>query len=299
MEAEAGAAVKHVEIDTGAVAEDVVQVLELGGRGGRVWMRVAPVIEPAGPVLGDEEGLVGLEGGEEIHLFLVLAEAEVDSGEDAGDAAVGEFIAAIDGVEEGAGVAGTEEDVAHVGHVGVGGVGCGDKAAVFVFNLGDDDGAAAADLERGDLLAEASDPALGGDHEGGIVGAEGGGHARVFEEPGGEAAELPLGAGVGAGAEDDPEAFFLRGFNEGDEVVVAVEVEVVGGGLVNVPEDVGGDGVEAHGAGHFEAGVPVLAGDAGVVEFAGENLEGLAVEGEVVAFDGEGVGVLGECGESG
>ncbi len=70
----------------------------------------------------------------------------------------------------------------------------------------------------------------------------------VFEEPGGEAAELPLGAGVGAGAEDDVEAFFLGGFDEGGEVVVAGEVEVAGGGLVDVPEDVGGDGVEAHGA---------------------------------------------------
>ena len=70
---------------------------------------------------------------------------------------------------------------------------------------------------------------------------------------------------------------------------------MVGGGLVDVPEDVGGDGVEAHGFRHFEAGVPVLAGDAGVVEFAGEDLEGLAVEGEVVAFDGEGVGGCGRC----
>ena len=76
---------------------------------------------------------------------------------------------------------------------------------------------------------------------------------------------------------------------------------------MDVPEDVGGDGVEAHGLRHFEASVPVLAGDAGVVEFAGEDFEGLAVEGEVVAFDGEGVrgrgrlrlGGLSEGGESG
>jgi hypothetical protein len=66
---------------------------------------------------------------------------------------------------------------------------------------------------------------------------------------------------------------------------------------VDVPKDVGGDGVEAHGLCHFEAGVPVLAGDAGVVEFAGEHFEGLAVEGEVVGFGGEGVVRLGECGE--
>ena len=35
--------------------------------------------------------------------------------------------------------------------------------------------------------------------------------------------------------------------------------------------------------------MPVLARDAGVVKFAGEDFEGLAVEGEVVAFDGEGM----------
>src|ERR1700688_1820552 len=104
------------------------------------------------------------------------------------------------------------------------GGGGGAEAAVFVFNLGDEDGASVAELEGGGLLGEAGDPTLGGDHEGGIVGAEGGsgagrtcfippfamrlrrmGHPSicVFEEPGGEASEVPLGAGVGAGAEDD------------------------------------------------------------------------------------------------
>ena len=58
---------------------------------------------------------------------------------------------------------------------------------------------------------------------------------------------------------------------------------------MDIPEDIGGDGAEAHGLCHFQAGVPVLARDAGVVEFAGEDFEGLAVEGEMVAFDGEGV----------
>ncbi len=83
--------------------------------------------------------------------FFGTAYSEVDSGEDAGDAAVGEFVAAVDGVEERVGEAGAEEDVAHVGHVGVIGVGRGgivfDPAAVLVFNLGDEDGAAATDLE--------------------------------------------------------------------------------------------------------------------------------------------------------
>ena len=148
-EAEAGAAVEHVEVDSGAAVEDVVEVFELGVEGAGL-VGVSPVVEPAGPVFGDEEGLVGLEGGEEIHLLLVFADAEVDAGEDARDAAGREFFAAVDGVEEGAGEAGAEEDVAHVGHVGVGGVRgtvvlC--EAAVLVFNLGDEDGSAATDLE--------------------------------------------------------------------------------------------------------------------------------------------------------
>ena len=121
-EAEAGASVKHVEVDSVAVAEDVVEVVELGLEGAGL-VGVAPVVEPAGPVLGDEEGFVGLEGGELGISFLELPTAEVDSGEDAGDAAVGEFVAAVDGVEEGVGEAGADEDVAHVGHVGVIGIG--------------------------------------------------------------------------------------------------------------------------------------------------------------------------------
>ena len=77
-----------------------------------------------------------------------MPDAEVDAGEDAGDSAGGEFFVAVDGVEEGVGVAGVDEDVAHVGHVGVGGVGWGTwEASVLVFNLRDDDGAAATDLE--------------------------------------------------------------------------------------------------------------------------------------------------------
>ncbi len=60
-EAEAGAAVEHVEVDSGAAVEDVVEVFELGFEVAGL-VGVAPVVEPAGPVLGDEERLAGLEG---------------------------------------------------------------------------------------------------------------------------------------------------------------------------------------------------------------------------------------------
>jgi hypothetical protein len=65
--------------------------------------------------------------------------------------------------------------------------------------------------------------------------------------------------------------------------------------LVDVPEDVGGDGIEAHRFCHFEAGAPVLAGNAGVVHFAGDDAEGLAVEEELAVFDAEGVGRRSLC----
>lgn len=114
----------------------------------------------------------------------------------------------------------------------------------------------------------------------------------VFEEPCGEPAEIPLGAGVGASAEDDEEAFLLRGEEKSAEVGVAAELVSAGGGFVYVPEDVGGHGVEAHGPGHLETGVPVFAGDAGIVKLAGDDFEGLAIEDEPVGLHGKGVALL-------
>ena len=112
----------------------------------------------------------------------------------------------------------------------------------------------------------------------------------IFEEPGGVAAELPFCAGVGTGAEDYVEAFALGFSDEFGDIVLAGEVVDAGAGLVEVPKDVGGDGVEAHGFGHAEAGAPVGTGNAGIVHFAGDDAEGLSVEEEVAAFRAEGVG---------
>ena len=71
-EAEAGAAVEHVDVDPVAAIEDVFDVFELGFELAGL-VRVAPVVEPAGPVLGDEEGFAGLEGFEGIEAPLVVA----------------------------------------------------------------------------------------------------------------------------------------------------------------------------------------------------------------------------------
>jgi hypothetical protein len=69
-------------------------------------------------------------------------------------------------------------------------------AAVFVFDLDEDDGATVADLQGRDFLAEAQEPGAGGGEKLRIAGADNG--VRVLEQPRRKAAELPLRAGVGS-----------------------------------------------------------------------------------------------------
>ena len=64
---------------------------------------------------------------------------------------------------------------------------------------------------RGTLPAEAEEPRASGSKEFRIAGADD--HGGVFEEPCRKAAEFPLRAGVGAGTEDDVQAFLL-GFTD-------------------------------------------------------------------------------------
>src|SRR5579872_1586035 len=78
------------------------------------------------------------------------------------------------------------------------------------------------------------------------------------------------------------------------DVVLTAEVVLAGAGLVEVPEDVGGDGVEAHGARLLKAIAPVGTGHARVVHFAGEDLIGMSVELELAGGNAEGV----RCGRS-
>ena len=160
---------EHVDVYAGAAAEDVADVFELG-RDGAGLVGVTPVIEPAGPVFGDEEGLVGAFAGEGVHASLVVADAEVGGGEETGEITLGDVAPVIGGVKEGGGEAGVFECGFEVGHVGL----VGSEVAVLVFDLGHEDGAAVADLEGGDLLPEAMDPAIGWDEEAWVGGAEGG-----------------------------------------------------------------------------------------------------------------------------
>ena len=97
------------------------------------------------------------------------------------------------------------------------------------------------------------------------------------------APEIPLGADVGARAEQDPESLLLRKPDEAGDVPVARrEVEHPLGGLVVVPEQVGADGVAAHRLRHPDAMRPILGRDSGRVHLAPDDLKGRPVEQEVV-----------------
>jgi len=102
-------------------------------------------------------------------------------------------------------------------------------------------------LQRGELLAEAVEPTGDGGYEGGVAGA--GNHGGIAKEPRRIPAELPFGADVWAGAEDDEKAFPLGFADELRNIILAGEIEDARRRLMQVPEDVGFDGIEAHGAG--------------------------------------------------
>ena len=104
---------------------------------------------------------------------------------------------------------------------------------------------------------------------------------RIGEEPGRIAAQLPLGAHVGTRPDDDVQPFGGGGAHERRDVVIAAEVESPRRRLVEVPEDVGRDGVQSHRPRHSEAIAPVLARDARIMHLARQDLQRLAVEQEL------------------
>ena len=156
-------------------------------------------------------------------------------------------------------------------------------AAVLVLDLHHQDRAALRDEQRLHDLREASHVAFGRCHVARVEAADL--EVGVAQQVRRDAAEVPLGADVRARAAAAPTA--PRPATSPDEArdvaVAGREVEHALGGLVVVPEDVGRDRVAAHRLRHADAMAPVLRRDARRVHLAGDHLERLAVEQEVVA----------------
>ena len=170
------------------------------------------------------------------------------------------------------------------------------KGAVFVFDLDGNDGAAVLEKQRGDFLGKARKPRIHGGNVFGIGGAKN--ERVVLEKPAWIAAEIPLRTNVRAGAEDDVETFLLGFADVLGDIVLPGEVVDSRSRLVEVPKDIGGDGVKSHRAGLAEAVAPVSAGHAGIVHLARKNLVGLAVKLKLAVGDREGMGGL-RCGRLG
>ena len=170
------------------------------------------------------------------------------------------------------------------------GAAVGAAAAVFVLDLDGDDRAALAPHKAfelgGDLLVVEIDVM----EVGGVVGA---GLAGLGEQPVGETAVADFGVRPRADAGDDVHAVPGTKLDEVAEIFLAGPVPLAFDFLVEDPDDVSGDDLDA-GRLHLENfGLPLGLGDAGVMHLAHDGEPGLAVEGEVLRVEREHVAVRG------
>lgn len=102
-----------------------------------------------------------------------------------------------------------------------------------------------------------------------------------FLQPVGETAEVPFRTNVWAGTEHNVEAQFLCRADELGEVGLTFEVEHARLALVDVPENVGRNAVDAHSFCAEHAVAPVFLRDARIVHLSAYQGDGLAVEPEL------------------
>ena len=279
-QAEAGAAVEHVHVHM-AQFKGLGEVLRADLRRGGGMAAVAPVVEPATPELHAHlraDALLRHEGE-----LLLRAGAEVSRLEHAVHLTAGEHVM-------GGAVGG---DQGHVDAPGDHAVPQGSQVglvvavgAVLVLHLHHDDRPAVGDLQGYQaghqfviVVHDVAEVAR-------IAAAQA--DAVLLQQPGGQAAELPLGADIGRGTQDDVQPQLLGQAEEALHIVHAGEVEDALAGLVEVPGDVGFHGVHAQGAELQQPVAPVFGGYAEVVDGAGNHLEGLAVQEEAVVADFKG-----------
>ena len=108
-------------------------------------------------------------------------------------------------------------------------------------------------------------------------------YIRVFKQVGWQSAKIPFGAHIGTRAKQYPHILLLADADElGDVPVPGFKIKAAFFLFVVIPEDIGGDGIAAHGPGHLYAMPPVFAGNTGRVHFTADELDGFPVEQEIV-----------------
>mmetsp|Transcript_25609 Transcript_25609/g.74007 ORF Transcript_25609/g.74007 Transcript_25609/m.74007 type:complete len:667 (-) Transcript_25609:26-2026(-) len=304
-EAKVCATMSHVEREGGVPLQqhpDPGRELPAGGldlglvKGGSV-----PCLEPAGPQLHDELRalLVAMHLPEDVveRCVGVLPKARVDGREHVRQGTPGrsDVVRTVRGDEQHVGAESAARDGLQVLEVGpvhrLLGI---PKVAVFILELHYSHGPAVLQQQRPEGRQQLAPEAV---HEL-EVPLVGGAELHllrpdVLEQPGREAAEVPLCADVGPRPQDHQQLLLLRQLDEPRQVPARRgEVEGALDLLVPVPGDVGAHGVEAQGPHPAEPVLPVNLRHAEVVDLAGVELHRLvlavALQHEVAAADVEG-----------
>ncbi len=266
---------QHVEADRIFAFQHPFQAVEQGlGRHGFVQLAIGVV--PAAPKFRAEIGAVRPRfGAQGEFLFGDRLGAEIDAADHAGHRTLCVELGRIGGIEQSV-EAGVAQGLLLRQQIGL----VAAEGAVFVLDLRQHDRPAAVDLQRRQFLAQPLQPALHWLEIARIERARG--DVRRREQPGGQAAAVPFGADIGPGTQIDQKAFFLGQADIGGDVEIAREIVVAGRGFVRVPEDVGGQGVQTQRLQLLQAVAPRGARDARIVHLAGQELERLAVQNELV-----------------
>ena len=114
-------------------------------------------------------------------------------------------------------------------------------------------------------------------------------HRRLELQPDGIAARVPLGADIRPRADDRIQAELFRRIEERAKILVARKVPLVLLGLVEVPEGISLDAIEAGPFQPQQAVPPQLMRHAGVVDAARGDIRPPAVDGKPLAVDLDGL----------
>ena len=150
------------------------------------------------------------------------------------------------------------------------------KEAVFVFHLRHDDVAAVRDLQRAKHATNFFQITFCGVKIAWIAAAKF--HAVLFKQPPRRAAHFPFRARIRAGAQDDPQSFFLCDAAKFGVVRLTAPIKFAGLRFVQIPKQIRAHRVQTHRFGHLQALAPIFFWHARGMNFAAANLETRAVE---------------------
>ena len=109
----------------------------------------------------------------------------------------------------------------------------------------------------------------------------------VLQQPPGQAAHVPFGAGIRSGPQDNPQTFLLGNATELGGIGLAAPIKDTFLRLDLVPKKISAHCVQAHGPRHLQALTPVFLGNTGGMDLAATDLQPLAIEQEVIGADDE------------